>query len=94
VQDSWLASGIQIVRKCLKGRVYKFGHNSFGNECDGQVCYHHDIAALSAKVIGSKSRPELEFTANMGMDGAFMGGAIRYDTKSAKMGMSKVGEIF
>jgi hypothetical protein len=28
------------------------------------------------------------------MDGAFMGGAIRYDTKSAKIGMSKVGEIF
>jgi hypothetical protein len=94
VQDSWLASGIQIVRKCLKGRVYKFGHNSFGNECDGQVCYHHDIAALSAKVIGLKSRPELEFTANMGMDGAFMGGAIRYNTKSAKIEMSKVGEIF
>jgi hypothetical protein len=27
------------------------------------------------------------------MDGAFMGGAIRYDTKSAKICMSKVGEI-
>ncbi|CAK9201986.1 unnamed protein product [Sphagnum troendelagicum] len=61
------------------------------NDASAQVCYHHDIAALSAKVIGFKSRPELEFTANMGMDGAFMGGAIRYDTKSAKIGMSKVG---
>ncbi|KAH8943888.1 hypothetical protein BDL97_13G079100 [Sphagnum fallax] len=63
------------------------------NDASAQVCYHHDIAALSAKVIGFKSRPELEFTANMGMDGAFMGGAIRYDTKSAKICMSKVAQV-
>lgn len=57
-----------------------------------QVTYHHDYAALHAKIHGFKAAPELELSANFGNRRVFAGGSLLYNSESRAIGMTKAGK--
>ncbi len=57
-----------------------------------QVHYHHDFAALGAKVHGLKVAPEVELSANIGSQKLYVGGSVLYNTQLRTIGMTKAGK--
>lgn len=58
-----------------------------------QVTYHHDYAALHAKIHGFKAAPDLELSANFGNKRVFTGGSLMYNTESRNISMTKAGML-
>lgn len=56
------------------------------------MTYHHDYAALHAKIHGFKAAPELELSANFGNKRVFAGGSLLYNSESRSIGMTKAGK--
>ncbi len=57
-----------------------------------QVHYHHDFAALGAKVHGLKVAPEVELSANIGSQKLYVGASVLYNTQLRTIGMTKAGK--
>ena len=53
----------------------------------------HPMAAVSAKVFGSKERPEAEVAVNVGSLRYFAGGRFCLDARSRTLDASQVGRI-
>jgi len=66
---------------------------SYPSSADGKahITYHHDYAALHAKIHGFKAAPDLELSANFGNKRIFTGGSLVYNTESRNILVTKAG---
>lgn len=64
---------------------------TLSNLCALQVQYVHPMAAMSAKVFGTKSRPEAEVALNMGSQNTFAGGRFCMDARNRHLDVSQIG---
>lgn len=77
-------------RTLLMFFIVRFSHDA---PLMSQVTYHHDYAALHAKIHGFKAAPDLELSANLGNKKIFTGGSLLYNTESRNISMTKAGNV-